>query len=66
MDVLNEFLLSLVLIVQGLLSCQVVLSLDWREHTYIYIYIYIFFFFLYVYKERERVILDVSQSNVTP
>lgn len=61
MDVLNEFLLSLVLIVQGLLSCQVVLSLDWREHTYIYIYI-----FLYVYKERERVILDVSQSNVTP
>ena len=63
MDVLNEFLLSLVLIVQGLLSCQVVLSLDWREHTYIHIYIYIF---LYVYKERERVILDVSQSNVTP
>ena len=61
MDVLNEFLLSLVLMVQGLLSCQVVLSLDWREHTYIYIYI-----FLYVYKERERVILDVSQSNVTP
>ena len=64
MDVLNEFLLSLVLIVQGLLSCQVVLSLDWREHTYIYIYIYIFF--LYVYKERERVILDVCQSNVAP
>lgn len=61
MDVLNEFLLSLVLIVQGLLSCQVVLSLDWREHTYTHIYIY-----LYVYKERERVILDVSQSNVTP
>ena len=52
MDVLNEFLLSLVLIVQGLLSCQVVLSLDWREHTYIYIYIYIFFC-MYIKRERE-------------
>ena len=52
MDVLNEFLLSLVLIVQGLLSCQVVLSLDWREHTYIYIYIYIYFC-MYIKRERE-------------
>ena len=48
MDVLNEFLLSLVLIVQGLLSCQVVLSLDWREHTYTHIYIC-----MYIKRERE-------------
>ena len=54
MDVLNEFLLSLVLIVQGLLSCQVVLSLDWREHTYIHIYIYIYIYIcMYIKRERE-------------